>query len=110
MGQTEKIIAGLEPPALEGLTRAPFPPGITAGKYRHGHHNDSQYILDSHRNLSVIRTNIQQKAGTTPLSASFLPIKHRGEEEPLRCGQVQSTLISIPQCVYSESELSQLCH
>ena len=25
MGQTEKIIAGLEPPALEGLTRAPFP-------------------------------------------------------------------------------------
>ena len=26
MGQTEKIIAGLEPPALEGLTRAPFPP------------------------------------------------------------------------------------
>ena len=25
MGQTEKIIAGLEPPALEGLTCAPFP-------------------------------------------------------------------------------------
>ena len=25
MGQTEKIIAGLEPPALEGLTHAPFP-------------------------------------------------------------------------------------
>lgn len=50
------------------------------------------------------------KAGTTPLPASFLHIKHRGEEEPLRCGQVQSTLISIPQCVCSESELSQLCH
>ena len=28
MGQTEKIIAGLEPPALEGLTHAPFPAGI----------------------------------------------------------------------------------
>ena len=25
MGQIEKIIAGLEPPAVEGLTRAPFP-------------------------------------------------------------------------------------
>ena len=44
------------------------------------------------------------------MSASFLHIKHRGEEEPLRCGQVQSTLISIPQCFYSERELSQLCH
>ena len=26
MGQIEKNIAGLEPPAVEGLTRAPFPP------------------------------------------------------------------------------------
>ena len=25
MGQIEKNIAGLEPPAVEGLTRAPFP-------------------------------------------------------------------------------------
>ena len=32
MGQTEKIIAGLEPPALEGLTRAPFPPYHMVGE------------------------------------------------------------------------------
>ena len=32
MGQTEKIIAGLEPPALEGLTRAPFPSAVALGK------------------------------------------------------------------------------
>ena len=33
MGQTEKIIAGLEPPALEGLTHAPFP-GYVADTFK----------------------------------------------------------------------------
>ena len=36
MGQTEKIIAGLEPPALEGLARAIFPVLTGVGKWPMG--------------------------------------------------------------------------
>ena len=40
MGQIEKIIAGLEPPAVEGLTRAPFPPTTVIRKIT-GHANEA---------------------------------------------------------------------
>ena len=55
MGQTEKIIAGLEPPALEGLTRAPFPDivkNIYITKYNknNSYHKElAEFSIDAHK-------------------------------------------------------------
>ena len=104
MGQTEKIIAGLEPPALEGLTRAPFP-----------HIKDSVIFRDSiifvqvpKESTSAIVASSDSSHLETEVAASDAWIEEGRLHHTLRNKEkLQPIEVKLPVKIHSELESRQ---